>query len=143
MLLRNKRKLLVALGIASVVITGVAFNKPQQGFKNVKVLSNDISHDSLIAIMKEFNKSLGVKCGFCHAPRKDDASKLDFSSDEKMEKEAARHMIKMTRDINANYFNFNGSAQPDTIQVVGCVSCHRGDPHPKYRELYVPEKEQQ
>lgn len=145
MIVHHKRKLLVLVAIVTIMITGVAFNYPFQqgpGYKNLQVLPKDITHDSLKVLMDEYCDALGVKCGFCHAPQKENPSKLDFASDEKMEKGAARHMIKMTMEINANYFNWNGSAKPDTIRAVGCITCHRGDAHPEFKELYKPRKEE-
>jgi hypothetical protein len=93
--------------------------------KNLKVLSKKMSHDDLIALMKVYSKSLGVKCNHCHAQRKDDAEKLDFASDEKPEKGIARKMIKMTADINKKYIS-----KMDGIKEVRCVTCHNGHIHP-------------
>ncbi len=113
-----------------VAVTSFAPNPKQGGFKNLKVLPKDISKDSLDEVMDYFKASLGVKCGFCHAP--DSATgKLNFASDDKPEKEIARAMMRMTSDINKNYFNFNNSALPDTIQAVTCYTCHNGNPHPE------------
>ncbi len=103
--------------------------KPPGNWKNLKVLPQDISKDSLDAIMDHFKASLGVKCNFCHAAGSN--GRLDFASDEKPEKDIARYMMKMTSDINKNYFNFNKSPMPDTIRVVSCYTCHNGNPHPE------------
>lgn len=126
----NKNKGVV-LGVISVcfLFAIMSFSMPQPKH-NFKVLPQDITHDSLIGIMKGFNKALGVKCGFCHAKSDLDSSKLNFASDEKKHKKFARYMMKMTADINANYFNFKKSSRPDTIQVITCVTCHRGSEHP-------------
>jgi hypothetical protein len=131
----HHKKLSVVAAIAFFVIIGVAAHKPEtypdDGFKNLKVLPKDISHDSLKALMHEYCEALGVHCTFCHAPSKDNPSGWpDFASDDKPEKEIARHMIVMAGEINKNYFNFNGSTQPDTIRVVTCITCHHGNPHP-------------
>lgn len=135
MLKDNKKKITVFLFMAVCVAVGIAAHNPeakQQGFKNLQVLPKDISHDSLDHVMHGWSKSLGVRCNFCHAPSKDTTQRWpDFASDDKPEKEIARHMFKMTAGINAQYFNFNGSARPDTIQVVTCNTCHRGNPHPQ------------
>ena len=113
-----------------VASTSFTTSSRQGGFKNLKVLPKDINHDSLIAIMDYFKGSLGVKCGFCHAPDPK-TGKMDFASDEKPEKDVARYMMKMTSDINKNYFNFKNSANPDTIRAVTCYTCHNGNPHPE------------
>ncbi len=39
-------------------------------------------------------------------------------------------MMRMTMDINTKYFNFENSTRADTITVVRCETCHRGNPHP-------------
>ena len=62
-------------------------------WKNLKVLPQDISKDSLMGLMKGYNVALGVKCNHCHVQ--------DKSSDEKHEKEITRHMIKFTDGLNA------------------------------------------
>jgi photosynthetic reaction center cytochrome c subunit len=54
----------------------------------------------------------------------------DFAIDEKPEKEMARKMIVMTREINANF--------PDGKQHVTCFTCHRGDHHPKMEPDAAP-----
>ncbi len=130
-----KKKFLVIASLIILVTIGVAAHKPEtdpdNGFKNLKVLPKDISQDSLNRIMHGFGHALGVHCTFCHAENKDNTSgRPDFASDEKPEKEIARKMMLMTTSINETYFNFNGSAQPDTITVVHCQTCHRGNPHP-------------
>lgn len=117
---------------AMVVVSLTAFKPdapPPGKWKNLKVLPQDISEDSLKAIMRFYNASLGVKCTFCHAPG--DNGHPNFASDDKPEKDIARYMMKLTTDINKNYFNFNQSANPDTLQVVTCYTCHNGHPHPK------------
>ncbi|MEG0697700.1 MAG: photosynthetic reaction center cytochrome c subunit family protein [Algoriella sp.] len=55
---------------------------------------------------------------------------MDFASDAKKEKEFARHMIVMTRDLNAKNFNWNNAKNPEQINVVTCVMCHRGNESP-------------
>jgi hypothetical protein len=132
----NKKKVSVVLFLTAFVAFGVAgYNPPKapkQGlFKNLKVLPQDITKDSLDHVMHNFTQSLGVRCTFCHVHTGDDfKTGWDMASDEKPEKETARYMMKMTAGINSTYFNFNNSDRTDTISVVGCVTCHRGIPHP-------------
>jgi hypothetical protein len=139
-----KKKLLVffsGIGILTMVFGLYAFKSesetdqgysPQPQWENLKVLPQDISKDSLKYLMKNFATSLGVKCNYCHAPSKLDPSKLDFSSDAKIEKEIARGMIKMTSDINENYFKpYFPDPKPQQVHVVNCVMCHRGTANPE------------
>lgn len=101
-------------------------------WENLKVLPQDISKDSLIGLMKGYEKALGVNCSFCHAPRKDNPNKLDFASDAKVKKKIARGMIKMVHEINANYFRPHyPDPKPAMVTDVSCVMCHRGTNNPK------------
>jgi photosynthetic reaction center cytochrome c subunit len=138
------RKLLVIAGFAGVVSLSIAASMPQQqqgpppGFKNLKVLPKKLTHQQLGHIMEMWAGSLGVHCNFCHA-HDDQTNKMDFASDAKPEKEAARHMFLMAAKINKKYFN----AQKDSLGMVmessvNCYTCHRGSAHP---EVKLPERE--
>ena len=102
-------------------------------FKNLKVL-HPASRDELIATMKGIAGSLGVRCDFCHAARTDDPSKLDFPSDAKPEKDVARAMMRMTRDINEQYI----AKLPEQEATVNCMTCHRGHHIPEMLEPPPP-----
>lgn len=132
-------KILASLGAAALMFsifsfttsrhidTGKEISDPQ--WKNLKVLPQNISEDSLKGLMRGYNDALGVKCNFCHAANSE-TGKLDFSSDAKKEKEFARHMIVMTREINAKNFNWENANNPEMINVVTCIMCHRGNESP-------------
>lgn len=134
MLSTNKNKLIVVCFLTVCVVFGMAaYNPPpqQEGWKNLQVLPKDISHDDLMNIMHSFNDALGVKCVYCHVHEGDDwKSGWKMESDDKDEKNIARHMLRMTMAINANYFNWENSTRPDTIHAVTCITCHRGIEHP-------------
>src|SRR4051794_28316130 len=56
-------------------------------FKNLKVFPKDISRADLIANMKFFAQSLGVRCTFCHVGEEGQPlSTFDFASDAKEKK---------------------------------------------------------
>lgn len=133
-----KKQIFILAAMAAVILIATTSFTPspkQGGWKNLKVLPQDISKDSLFALMDYYKGALGVKCSFCHAP--DPATgKMNFASDEKPEKETTRYMMKMTADINKNFFNFNNSAMPDTIRVVNCYTCHHGEPHPEEKTVF-------
>jgi hypothetical protein len=97
-------------------------------FKNLQVLPKNITVDSLNKLMEQYSVGLGVDCNYCHAKDKK-ADTLIFEKDDKMEKEIARKMMRMTMDINEKYFRFNNSPTP--VTVVTCLTCHRGEPIPK------------
>jgi Photosynthetic reaction centre cytochrome C subunit len=65
--------------------------------------------------MQSFRTALGVKCDYCHV-------KGDFASDSNPNKETARNMILMARDINSKF--------PDGKIHVTCYTCHRGATEP-------------
>ena len=139
MIFTNKKKFAVTFFLAACVIISVAATKPSppkndEEFKNLQVLPKNISEDSLDKVMDGFKAALGVRCNFCHV-RNDSKDQWDFASDEKNEKNIARQMMRMTMDINAKYFNFENSTRADTITVVKCQTCHRGEPHPEEFEI--------
>jgi|SRR5690606_20957012 len=140
--IKNKLRVFFSgIGILMLVLGLYAFKSeskayqgysPQPQWENLKVLPQDITKDSLRYLMKNFATSLGVKCNYCHASNADNPSRLDFSSDAKIEKEIARGMIKMTKDINENYFKpYFPEPKPQQVHVVSCVMCHRGTANPE------------
>ena len=113
------------------------------GFRNLQVLPHDISRDELLAVMRGFTRSLGVKCNHCHVvtattPKEE----LDFPSDAKEEKRVARVMVRMTRQINEEWLErveeaeghedeaAAPSAEPAQPRVA-CWTCHRGKTEPE------------
>ena len=121
----HKKKLAVLLLLATSVIIMSFKDVPEAKkeapqFTNLKVLPKKISHDDLIAVMKNYNVSLGVKCTFCHVKN---GENWDFASDEIKEKDIARKMQKMANAINKKYFGGNSG-------TVGCMTCHNGKTNP-------------
>ena len=96
-----------AEGQAAVLTAG-------QKFKNVKVLK-DMPADDMGKVMNIMSESLGVDCNFCHYG-------YEFEKEGKEEFETSRKMIRMTWDINRDYFK--GKSE------VSCNTCHNGRPHP-------------
>ncbi|QAA81232.1 c-type cytochrome [Aequorivita sp. H23M31] len=142
--MKTKKKILTIFSIIGFLILAVslsAFNvtpnldegyMPQPKWKNLKVLPQDITKDSLDNLMKGYTVALGVKCNYCHMPSKTDPTKLDFADDGKIEKEIARGMITMADDINEKYFKpYFPDPKPDQVYVVACIMCHRGAPNPE------------
>lgn len=80
--------------------------------KNLKILKPE----EVRAAMGAFRVALGVQCTGCHVEG-------DFASDAKDEKDTARMMIAMTRDINSKF--------GDGMEHVTCFTCHRGAEHPR------------
>jgi len=120
---------LVAAGCAAIQQQKAAEVRADQGeFKNLKVLRQNITHDELIATMRNFTRSLGVKCDHCHVALPAGSKEhFDFASDAKDEKNVARVMMKMAREVNVQFIsqiNEQGAA-------VTCYTCHRGKTVPE------------
>jgi photosynthetic reaction center cytochrome c subunit len=91
-----------------------AVRTAEQQYKNIEILKG-IPADQLIPSMQFISASLGVDCKFCHVEHQMD-------KDDKKTKVAARKMITMMFEINAD--NFDGERK------VTCNTCHHGSPHP-------------
>lgn len=97
--------------------------------KNLKVLPKHIPPQELQTTMRTWARSLGVRCGFCHAeatPNADKKPELNFASDAKDEKRNARKMFTMVGDINHKYLG----KMDKSFEQITCVSCHHGSPKP-------------
>ena len=117
---------IATLSIVVFVLVAMSAMKPHDPFKNLKVLPKDITEDSLISIMENWDRSLGVSCDHCHMI---DTTKHieDYASDAKHDKERAREMFLMTDSINRDYFPRRNPARPLKIT---CYTCHHGKAHP-------------
>jgi len=126
-----KKMYAVILVLAGAVAAAVAALPPSRHeFKNLKVLPKNISSKNLSRIMiDDFEDGLGVSCGFCHAEEKN-SHRLDYPSDAKPEKQIARLMMQMTLNINKKYFKLKHPLIGDSILVISCLTCHKGQPHP-------------
>ena len=108
----------------------MAFADPPH--KNLKVLPADMPRAQLLATMKFFSQSLGVRCTFCHVGTEGQPlSTFDFASDAKQEKSTARKMLAMVHRINREDFGITDFSK---VKVT-CFTCHRGSQHP---ETQVP-----
>ncbi|HEX4953349.1 MAG TPA: c-type cytochrome [Thermoanaerobaculia bacterium] len=94
----------------------------QSVFTNIQTLQGRPAA-AVISIMEiGYSKSLGVGCAHCH-----DTS--DWASDAKAEKQVARQMSAMVKDINERLLpGIKGikSERP----TVNCTTCHRGHQKP-------------
>ena len=95
-----------------------------QKFKSIKVL-NEMPADQMGKVMNMMSASLGVNCKFCHA-----ANDGDYEKEGIEHKDIARKMLRMTFDLNKNYFE----GQPE----INCNSCHQGKPHPRASVPLMP-----
>ena len=132
------KKLKVLSVLAAFIFTGIAAVKQPVNpeFKNLQVLPKNITEDSLGKIMDGFNAGLGVNCTFCHTENKA-LQQLEAEKDTKPEKEITRNMMRMTMDINKNYFQFNENVNAAQVQAVTCYTCHKGQPIPEKEKKVV------
>ena len=125
----NREKLLLAAGCAALLAAVATAQTPPApapaapAFKNLQVLSKDITRDQLMQNMKFFAQSLGVRCVHCHVGEEGKPlSTFDFASDAKKEKLVARKMLAMVHRINSEDF---GVKDFKDVKVT-CYTCHRG-----------------
>ena len=128
---------LVTLIALAVLATAASISTGK--YKNLKILPQDISEKKMDSIMDAYSRALKVNCDFCHAKAKKDmfsitpqtnTNELDFAADDNPMKENARKMMRLTMDINKNYFHYDSLVKPVYLNVVSCNTCHRGNPYP-------------
>ncbi|HTR30571.1 MAG TPA: c-type cytochrome [Puia sp.] len=123
-----KQIVILPLLVAVVGLGAAASHKGQ--YRNLKVLPKDISSKDLQGVMTDdFEDGLGISCGFCHAANKNGRG-LDFASDAKPEKEIARKMMRMTLDLNKEYFKVHKPRIGNNTLTITCATCHKGEPFP-------------
>jgi tetratricopeptide (TPR) repeat protein len=112
---------LVALGPASA-----SAQWPPDSLVNLQVLPEDMSVRQIVGMMRGFAGGLGVRCIHCHVgDDPSDLSSTDFVSDDKIEKQKAREMIRMVQRIN-NELLANLPERSDPPIEVTCATCHHG-----------------
>ena len=117
--------------ICSLVMVGFVATTPFKA-RNLKVLPQDISDEKLDSLMETYNKGLGVTCDFCHAQEvKNGDTTLNFASDDNPVKEEGRRMMRLTIDINKNYFNYDTKIHPAYLTRINCNTCHKGNAYPE------------
>ena len=94
-------KVLCCTALFVCVVAAPASAQIPDKFENLKVFPKDIPKADLIAAMRNFSRSLGVRCTFCHVGEEGQPlSSFDFVSDENDHKNTARVMMKMVDGIN-------------------------------------------
>jgi len=127
----SKQQIITFAGMILFVASGIAATRlAQDKPRNLKVLPRDISDEKLDSIMHTYKKALGVTCAFCHTPNKNIPDSLDYAADENPMKEDARKMMRLTIQVNKDYFYYDSTQRPEYLKVVTCITCHRGGPSP-------------
>ena len=91
---------IVVFGVATFAIgAGAAAQIPTE-FRNLKVLPEDISRDSLVQLMRSFTFATGRLCEGCSVMGENGSFEgARFDLDDKLPKRQARYMLKM---VNVN-----------------------------------------
>ncbi len=154
-----QKKFLVSLVMGMGVFLGIAatdraedhgemnkrtesYSPEKPSWQNLKIIPKNIDEDQMERIMHRYSQALGVTCSYCHPDTKANVfpRRVDFASDEKLEKRIARKMMRMTDKINKKYFNyrnlydFNSLSKP----VLACNTCHRGLQKPNNVSTFIP-----
>ena len=134
MFLPNK-KIIVLSGLTGFVLFGILAGKsPQEEkpvYKNLRVLSKNISDDDMDYVMETFSVNLGTNCLFCHPGKQNGTEfKFDYVTDELRNKRIARDMLRMTMKLNKKYFNIKLTGLMNIRGRVWCKTCHQGSPVP-------------
>jgi hypothetical protein len=125
--------LTVAIGMSVVVSSQPLAAQIPEKFENLQVFPKDIPRDTLVAIMRGFAGSLGVRCQFCHVEREPGGGggglNLIFASDDKSNKKTARFMLRMVDSLNTAVLPRLPEREDPPVTVT-CITCHRGLPVP-------------
>lgn len=136
------KKIIVLSGFFGFTLLGILAAKPAQEdkpkYKNLKVLSKDISDEDMDFVMQSFSVNLGANCLFCH-PGKQDGTEfsIDYVTDVLQNKRIARDMLKMTMKLNKKYFNSPLTGLMNTRGKVWCKTCHMGNPVPILQPMKI------
>src|ERR1041385_1333944 len=132
--MKRRNLILLVMSFAIILVIDIAAidsDSAGNDYQNLQVLPKDISTRDLQHIMvDEFQDGLGIGCSYCHATQKSSIL-LDYASDEKPEKQMARQMMRMTLEVNKNFFGLEKAELGSNAMVVTCATCHRGSPHPE------------
>lgn len=135
----TNRLVLTALIAGGLMLTALslptnAIAQIPDEFTNLMVLNKKISKGELVGVMKSWASALGVRCNYCHVGGS--AQSLDgmeFEKDDKQAKKTARLMMSMVSNINREFVSkLEGTS--NTGMKVACVTCHRGQTHPRQIE---------
>ncbi len=90
-------------------------------FRDVEVMKGRTAEQLLAVMDLGYSRSLGVDCAHCHDTK-------DWAADAKQQKQIARAMTLMAREINAKLKTIEGIESE--VPVINCTTCHRGQKKP-------------
>ena len=134
------KKIPIYAGIVLFITAGICATRPpleKPAYKNLQVLSKNISDEDMDYVMESFSVNLGTNCLFCHPGNQNGtAFTFDYATDALQNKRVARDMLRMTMKLNKKYFNIRLTGMMNTRGRVWCKTCHQGSPVP----LLPPDK---
>lgn len=120
--------LLAAIVVLPLGAVDAAAQIPDK-FENLKLLPKDIGKQDLVAVMRNFSISLGMRCYSCHVHEdQNDFATFDWASDDNEHKRIARQMMQMVDEINSKQLAKTDVEDPTRVR---CVTCHRGLDNPE------------
>jgi hypothetical protein len=136
-----KKAILVISSFVMIIIMSSAFMTDDgPKYKNLKILSKNITKEELDSVMHHFALSLGQKCNFCHVRNEQDKT-WDFESDAVPDKLIARKMMLMAAKINKQNFAIEEQNKKVVLQAVTCYTCHHGQPIPEKKPPLPPRRD--
>jgi hypothetical protein len=131
----HNKQLIIFFSLISLVLIGTLAAKPPKKeklkYRNLQVLSKNISDDEMDYVMETFSVNLGSNCLFCHPGKMVGAVySFDYATDQLQNKRVARDMLRMTLMLNKKYFNFSMKGNNITKGIIWCKTCHNGSPVP-------------
>jgi tetratricopeptide (TPR) repeat protein len=97
--------------------------------KNLQVFPKDTPGSELRGPMIGFARSLGVHCAYCHVGEEGKPLQTyDFASDDNPNKNRAREMMRMMKDIHGHLEKIQPSGKQRVR--ISCYTCHHGRPKP-------------
>lgn len=125
-----RKSLVVTVTLLTLIIISYSFTTAEEPlYKNLKILPKKITKPQLDSVMRNFTRSLGVRCDYCHV-KVEGQRELNFASDDEEMKGVARSMMKMQNKINKKYFKIKHVDEMSAKLEVTCYACHHGQTHP-------------
>ena len=128
---RRPRRFGVFLILSAALAAPLASPAPARGqipaeFRNLQVLPETTSRDSLVLLMRSFSFATGLQCGDCHVMGEGGSfAGARFHLDDKPEKEQARAMLRMVERLNEEMLP-ELPGRDDPPLRAECKMCHRG-----------------
>lgn len=126
------------LALASLTLASPASAQIPEEFRNLEVLPDSITRDSLVLLMRSFSFATGLRCEECHVMGENGSFQgARFDLDEKPLKAKARYMLRMVNRLNEEILpELPDRGVPGL--AVECKTCHRGMrvPHLLRTELH-------